>query len=194
MGHIRRRYSLQPLIWLHAVSVGEVNAARAELALHRRARLPDPILTGGFKRQSDGLSGTFLGLTLPLPLFNRRSGHIQAVDARVSAAESRLAVAQRHIENDVRTTLERFTSLAARVELLRRRLLLGVDDLLDIARVSYAEGEMTLLELLDAADAFRAARVTATELLADYWVSYYDLERAAGGFPAAQQGSKTDGN
>ena len=28
MGHIRRRYSLQRLIWLHAVSVGEVNAAR----------------------------------------------------------------------------------------------------------------------------------------------------------------------
>lgn len=28
LGHIRRRYSLQPLIWLHAVSVGEVNAAR----------------------------------------------------------------------------------------------------------------------------------------------------------------------
>ena len=29
LGHIRQRYSLQPLIWLHAVSVGEVNAARA---------------------------------------------------------------------------------------------------------------------------------------------------------------------
>ena len=28
LGHIRRRYSLQKLIWLHAVSVGEVNAAR----------------------------------------------------------------------------------------------------------------------------------------------------------------------
>jgi len=28
LGHVRRRYSLQPLLWLHAVSVGEVNAAR----------------------------------------------------------------------------------------------------------------------------------------------------------------------
>ena len=40
MGHIRRRYSLQPLIWLHAVSVGEVNAARA-LIKRLREDLPD---------------------------------------------------------------------------------------------------------------------------------------------------------
>ena len=175
-------------------AVAEVAAARADVALHRRARLPDPTLTGGYKRQSDGQAGAFLGLALPLPLFNRRSGQIQAVDARLSAAEGRLAVAQRHIDNDVRTTHQRYTSLAARVELLHRQLLTGIDDLLDIAQVSYAEGEMTLLELLDAAEAFRVARVTTTELEADYWVSYYDLERAAGGFPAAQQGSKTDEN
>jgi len=31
-GGIRQRYSLQPLIWLHAVSVGEVNAARPLIA------------------------------------------------------------------------------------------------------------------------------------------------------------------
>ncbi len=40
MGHIRRRFSLQPLIWLHAVSLGEVNAARA-LIKRLRQDLPD---------------------------------------------------------------------------------------------------------------------------------------------------------
>ena len=40
MGHIRRRYSLQPLIWLHAVSLGEVNAARA-LIKRLRGDFPD---------------------------------------------------------------------------------------------------------------------------------------------------------
>ncbi len=170
------------------VALAEADAARAELRLDRRERLPDPTLTGGYKRQSDGLSGAFLGFALPLPLFNRGGGQIQAAAARVTAAESRLALAQRHIENDVRTTDERYASLAARVELFRRELLSGVDDLLDIAQVSYAEGEMTLLELLDATEAFREARVTAAELLADYWVSYYDLERAAGGFPAVPGG------
>ena len=39
-GHIRRRYSLQPLIWLHAVSLGEVNAARP-LIERMRQDLPE---------------------------------------------------------------------------------------------------------------------------------------------------------
>lgn len=40
LGHIRKRYSLQPLIWLHAVSVGEVNAARP-LIRRLRQDLPE---------------------------------------------------------------------------------------------------------------------------------------------------------
>ncbi len=40
LGRVPRRYGLQPLIWVHGVSVGEVNAARQLLAeLH--AQLPD---------------------------------------------------------------------------------------------------------------------------------------------------------
>ena len=40
MGHIRPHHSLQPLIWLHAVSLGEVNAARP-LIQRLRQHLPD---------------------------------------------------------------------------------------------------------------------------------------------------------
>ncbi len=39
---------------------------------------------------------------------------------------------------------------------------------------------MTLVELLDAVDAFREAEVIATQAIADVWVGYYDLERAVG--------------
>ena len=48
--------------------------------------------------------------------------------------------------------------------------------------MAYEEGEMELIELLDAAEALRAARLAETRLRADLWISYYDLERAVGGF------------
>jgi cobalt-zinc-cadmium efflux system outer membrane protein len=53
--------------------------------------------------------------------------------------------------------------------------------LLSAARVSYAEGEMTLLELLDAVDADRDARLIASRLRAEAWIAYFDLVRAMGG-------------
>ncbi len=56
------------------------------------------------------------------------------------------------------------------------------DDLLDMALVAYAEGEMELVELLDAADALHEARTAELSLRAAFWTAYFDLERALGGF------------
>ena len=66
-----------------------------------------------------------------------------------------------------------------------------VDDLLRIARVSYSEGEMSLLELLDAAEAFRESQIMGSQLTSEHWIRYYDLERAMGGVPVA---ATTGGN
>ena len=59
------------------------------------------------------------------------------------------------------------------------------EDLLRIARVSYSEGEMSLLELLDASEAFRESQILGSRLSSEHWIRYYDLERAMGGVPPA---------
>jgi outer membrane protein, heavy metal efflux system len=159
----------------------DVEAARASLEFARRARIPEPTATAGVKRQSNDVHGLFLGLSAPLPFFDRNHGEIAAQQARLDAAEIRLQLARRQLEQDVGQAYDRHIS---HLELLRRieRELLGeADALLRIARVSYDEGEMTLLELLDAAEAYRDARLANIDLLADYWRSYYDLVRASGG-------------
>jgi outer membrane protein TolC len=46
--------------------------------------------------------------------------------------------------------------------------------------VAYEEGEMSLVELLDAADAYRSAREALHRLLADSLIALYDLGRATG--------------
>lgn len=173
-----------------AAAVAGVEAARAGGRLARRERLPDPTLIGGYKRQSDGFEGAYLGLSLPLPLFDRGDGEVAASDARVRAAEARLALTRRQIENDIRRAYDTYASLGHRAELVRGEILAQTGDLLEIAQVSYGEGAMALIELLDAADAFRDAELTTTDLLADYWVSYYDLERAVGGLPRGVPGEQ----
>jgi outer membrane protein TolC len=49
---------------------------------------------------------------------------------------------------------------------------------------------MTLVELLDAVDAFRTARIAAVNAQRDLWISYFDVERAAGGLPAGPEGDR----
>ena len=141
---------------------------------------PDVTLTGGYKRQSDGFDGFFLGVNVPLPTFDRRKGDLEAAEAGLRAALARVDLTRRSIENDVRRSLAAYASVSKRIALIRNQLLTGTDDLLRIARVSYSEGEMSLLELLDAAEAFRESQTMGSRLNSEHWIRYYDLERAMG--------------
>jgi len=165
-----------------AAARAEVEAETAQARLMRAERIPDVTATAGFKRQSDGLSGPFLGLSVPVPLFDRRGGAVEAADAGLRAAEEQLALTRRLLENDVLRATESYETLQTRAALLSEPEAGGTGDLLDIALVAYGEGEMELVELLDAADALRQSRATQTELRASLWTAYFDLERALGGF------------
>jgi outer membrane protein, heavy metal efflux system len=159
----------------------EVDAARAALEAARLKRRPSPTVSAGAQRQQGGLYGPTLGISLPLPVFDRNAGQIAAEQARLGQAETRLALAEREVAADVRRAFETYASLGRRVALVRSGLLAGTEGLLATARVAYGEGALSLIELLDAANAYREARVVSTELLADYTVAYYDLLRSAGG-------------
>lgn len=176
------------LEWRAEMRSAEAQMAAAEASIRYLSSYtaPDVTLTGGYKRQSDGLDGYFLAVNVPLPLFDRREGDVGAAEAGLSAAVARAELARRSIENDVRSSLATYASVSERIALIHNQLLTGTDDLLRIARVSYNEGEMSLLALLDAAEAFRESQTMGSQLRAEHWIRYYDLERAMGGVPVAR--------
>jgi cobalt-zinc-cadmium efflux system outer membrane protein len=165
-----------------------LDAARAEEQAVRRGRTPAPAAIGGYKSQSDGFDGAFLGLTLPLPVFDRRGAAASEATAATARADAHLALTRRQTENDLRLTFEAHQAVRERSRLFAGELLAEPEALLRIAGVAYAEGEMSLVELLDAVDAYRAARMAAVEARRDLWISYFDVERASGGLPAGPEG------
>ncbi|HKL87401.1 MAG TPA: TolC family protein, partial [Salinibacter sp.] len=158
----------------------EVEAQQAALRAARQEAWPDPSVTAGYKRQSNGFEGAFLGIGIPLPLFDRKRGATEAESARLRAAQTQQALARRKIRNEVRQAHVAYASTRRQSQLLGEELLRGSDDLLRIAQTSYGEGEMTLVELLDAADAYRDARLTTIDLRADLWTRYFRLLHAMG--------------
>jgi outer membrane protein, heavy metal efflux system len=163
-----------------AAASAALDAARAEARAGRSGRVPDITATGGYKRQSDGLAGAFLGVSIPLPLWDRRAGAVAAADARVAAAEARLAQAERQVRNDVARSLLAYEAAVARIALLADPQA-GAADLLTIAQIAYDAGEMELVQLLDAAGALRESATLEARLRAELWISWFDLERAVGG-------------
>ena len=174
---LRRALRARPELrrWQSAVEAQEA-ARRAA----RREAWPDPSVTAGYKRQSNGAEGAFLGVGIPLPFFDRNRGTAEAATARLQATESKQALARREIRNEVRRAYAAYTSTRHQSQLLNDELLRGSGDLLRIAQTSYGEGEMSLVELLDAADAYRDARLRSVDLRSDLWTRYFRLLRAMG--------------
>lgn len=164
--------------------LAEVQAIAASARDSRRAagadRLPVPIIAAGYKTQADGFGGTYLSAGFSVPLFDRRGAAVAAADAHARGAEARVDLVRRQVENEVRRTHETFAAATARIDLFGDGATAEIEALLRIARVSYAEGEMTLVELLDAVNVFRAGRLAVAEAWADLWTSFFDLERAVG--------------
>ena len=158
----------------------EVEAQEAAHRAARREAWPDPSVTAGYKRQSNGAEGAFLGVGIPLPFFDRNRGAAEAASARLRAAQSQHVLARREIRNEVRRAYAAYRSVRRQSQLLEGDLLRGSGDLLRIAQTSYDEGEMSLVELLDAADAYRDARLRSVDLRADLWIRYFELLRAMG--------------
>lgn len=161
-------------------AAAEIDAARARVTLQGRERIPDLTVSAGYKEQAGGVQGGVVGVSIPLPLLDRNRGPIAEARAALDAAVLRRDLAQRQAESEVRRAWETYRSLEERVRLISRTILPESGGLLETASVSYAEGEMSLLELLDAADAHRTAREAVNQMLADYLISIYELERAAG--------------
>lgn len=158
----------------------EVEAQKAARRAARREAWPDPSVTAGYKRQSNGFEGAFLGVGIPLPLFDRNQGAAEAEAERLSAAQIQQTLARRQIRREVRRAYAAYSSARQQAQLLGDELLRGTGDLLRIAQASYSEGEMSLVELLDAADTYRDARLTSIDLRADLWTRYFKLLRAMG--------------
>lgn len=159
----------------------EVAAAAAEASAASLAWIPDPALSVGYKEQADGFSGVTAGIALALPLFDRKGGAAAAAEARHDAALARLELRRREVRADVVSAHERYAAVSERLDAFGEELAAQSDELLESGRVAYDEGEMSLVELLDAAEAYRMSRILAVDLRAGTWIAYFDLLRAMGG-------------
>ncbi len=161
----------------------EVDAAQAEIEIASFALKPSPTVGLGYRHHRDGFAGASLGLSVPLPLFDRGHGTRAEAAAQGAAAAHRLDLRRRLAEYELLNALDRYAAGRTRVEVAVESLIADGESLLASAIAAYAEQEMTLVELLDAAGAFQGAGLTALSLQSEAWIAYFDLLRAMGRGP-----------
>jgi len=158
--------------------VGDRADREAEAA--RRARLPTPTVFGGLKRADNESSrerGGVIGVNVSLPLFD--SGGREA--ARWAAERARVDAERTALEDQIRAEVTRaFETLALRQVAVSEDQASAGDELMRIAEVAYREGDMGILELLDAVRTASRASIRSLEIRLDARLAQIALERAVG--------------
>jgi cobalt-zinc-cadmium efflux system outer membrane protein len=146
----------------------------------RRARLPAPTLFGGLKRADDASgreSGGVFGLNVSIPLFD--SGGREA--ARWAAERAFVDAERTAVEEQIRAEIARDSeALALRQQALADDQVGAGDELMRIAEVAYREGDVGILELLDAVRTSARARIRTIDIRLDARLAQIALERAVG--------------
>jgi cobalt-zinc-cadmium efflux system outer membrane protein len=158
--------------------------AETTTRLQRALRTPNLTLGGGYQNNF-GSDGVVVGVTVPLPFFNRNEGGIARADAERRAAEARVASTTLAVRLDVQRALNALDTNRARVDYIEREYLTNAQESRDIVLASYRLGVANLIDFLDAQRAFRDTQRIYNRALFDQRLSVFELT-AAVGRPEAQ--------
>ena len=142
----------------------ERNVAQAELRQQQAERRLDPAVGLGVRHiRETGDVGLVAGISMPLRIFDRNEGNIAAAQQVLAAADARRASALASTTARARNAIATVEGAQRRVAALEKAAIPEAAEALRLAQRSYEEGRATLLELLDARNAFVAAERDLTE-------------------------------
>lgn len=138
--------------------------AEANLRQEEVGRRLDPAVGLGVRHvRETGDVALVGGLSMPLPVFDRNQGNISAARSNLLAAEARRASAAASARVRGRNAIANVEAAERRVEALEGAAIPEAAEALRLTQRSYQEGRASLLELLDAQEAYRNAQAALTD-------------------------------
>lgn len=161
-----------------------VQQYRTEQRAAERLRIPEPIVNAGLKRADVGQQrigyGPVVGISIPLPMFNRGQAEVARFAAEQERADARVQVLLRQIQAAVEGNIRAFQVRSMARDEYRSTLADSGGELVRIATVAYQEGEINILQLLDTYRLQRQAQLRLIDIEAAVKEAQIELERVVG--------------
>jgi cobalt-zinc-cadmium efflux system outer membrane protein len=161
------------------VADAERRVAEARIGVERGAGVPDITARAGVRgyAESDDVA-LVAGISLPLAIRDRNRGGVEAARADLLAAEARVAQARLDANRELRDAQSLLSASGARLAALEGAGLEQAREAVRVARLGYAAGRFSLLDVLDAEAALNTALTSIVEARRDRARALAALERA----------------
>lgn len=158
----------------------------------RRLRIPEPVVSAGVERaevtagtgtnpfSNVSRNGLAFSVSVPLPILNTGRYEVARYRAEQEQADARIAVLSRQIRTEVEGALGVLDVRREAQTAFEGEMQSAGPELVRIAQTAYQEGEIGILELLDAYRVNGAANLRRLDLEAGVKEAFIELERAVG--------------
>ena len=168
----------------------ELERRNAGIEVERSKQYPDLVLNVGAKRSSETqITQALIGLTVPLPFFDRNQGRLQAAHSRAAKAEDERQAARIRLSGDVQQAASQLTQALASAQALKTTILPAAQQAYDAATRGFDAGKFGFLDVLDAQRSLLQARLRHVGVVAGAWQAATTLERLLGR-PLHEQAAK----
>lgn len=165
------------------VAEAERDAAERRIAVERIQSRPDVSASVGLRRyEAEDATALTVGLSLPLPLFDRNRGNIAAAQAEFRAAEARLLNARQEAQADRDAAKARLNASASRVSATDAGVT-AAQEAYRLSRIGFDAGRISQLELRSSRAALISARNAAVDARLARVRAEIDLARLQGRAP-----------
>jgi cobalt-zinc-cadmium efflux system outer membrane protein len=153
----------------------------ALLRLEKALGLPDITLSGGMKRfHGTGTDLWLVGVSIPVPLFDRNQGAVLAAENEVERAAEELEAARNRLRLELEQAWNALVSAYEEAEELRNSVLPGAEKVYAASRKSYRRGKTDYLDVLYSQRTMFEARKRYIDLVTEYHRARAELERITG--------------
>jgi len=159
----------------------EIDRREALAKVESSKRTPDlTVSVGGRRNEELGLNQAVLGLSIPIPIFDRNQGNLQEALSRTDKARDELVALQVLQTNSLAEANERFLAAKQESESLQIEILPGAQSAYDAAVKGFEFGKFGFLDVLDAQRTLFQARSQYLNALLKAHQAGADIERLVG--------------
>lgn len=168
----------------------EVDRRLALAEVERSRRIPNLTVSLGAQRDNElGRDQAILGVSIPIPLFDRNQGNLLEALRRADKARDELSAAEIRLGNDLVQAFERLSTARNELESLKADILPGAQSAYEATIRGFELGKFSFLEVLDAQRTLFAAKSQSLRALAEAHRASSEIERILG--ETASESSRT---
>ncbi|MBL8799371.1 MAG: TolC family protein [Planctomycetia bacterium] len=150
----------------------QVGVDRAQLLLKRAQVEPIPNVTvaAGYVRQNQNRSDDWtIGVSVPIPVWNRNQGNIMAAQAQVAAAVQEVGRVENDLVERLAMAFRDYAAAQGRAERYRLAILPRATEAYELSLKAYQGGQFEYLRVLEAQRSVAQARLEYVRAQGDSW-------------------------